>query len=596
MLFFDKLFGRGMPSAIPEISDRAESDVSRGMIPEKLDAIMRAANSGDTEDQCRLCNEILEKDAEIAQAVSTRTAAVVGAGWHIEPGTQDPAAQRAADALRKELESIDGGNDNFDELIEWLETAILPGFAVAEILWRAGGSIAGFHPIEQQYFSFTDGFDPLLITSDRPEGIAIPRERIVCHRFRAHGTDAARGGLIRPLAWMYCFANLNEKNLLSFVERYGMPFLIVKADEETYKKERNNLKRLIRNFGSCGGGIFTRNVEHELLQAANTDGNVYFRLKDYYQAAVNRLVLGQTASSGDGGGLSGDNAQDKVRRDILKSDCRRIMRTVGAQICVPWCEYNFGPEVPAPKLVMECDPPEDKLQIAQTLQALAGAGLEPDPEEMSKRFGFTLRKREMAAPAGQFGQVGQSETPAEDPDVAHNLNLKQKYDAMGVAIRAGLLTATPEIEAQTRSELGLPAMTPEVRKAWDATGGIRQPITLKSAEAEAVTDALNVDEQAKPDASAMAAELAETPDKSDKKKDEPTLADALNEWLGPLAVNPDDLEWDGLSDAEVRARLRHIQEKAQAGTGHSKVMENLMQKEMESKYGSQDDGQRPGDA
>ena len=126
--------------------------------------------------------------------------------------------------------------------------------------------------------------------------------------------------------------------------------------------------------------------------------------------------------------------------------------------------------------------------------------------------------------------------------------LKQKYDAMGVAIRAGLLTATPEIEAQTRAELGLPEMSPEVRKAWEATGGIRQPITLKSAEADAVNDALNIDDNDKKDA-VMGAE------KPPAQSLGTELHDALTEWLQPLVDELDVLVAGDLSEDEFKRRL-----------------------------------------
>ena len=409
MKFISWLWNRGKPSFVPETSDRETTDVSRALTPQKVDAIMRAANGGDIRDQCRLAAELLEHNIEIAQAVSTRVNAVLGLHWSFEPGDDTPAAKQAAEQLTREIKAIDGidGADNFDELLEDMMGALLPGFSVSEILWDEGGHIAGFNLIEQQHFSLTDGYMPKLITSQHPQGLSIPREAVIYHRFRFHGKDPARGGLIRPLAWFHCFGNGTEKNLLAFMERYGMPFLVVRVDESTWQKERHNIKDLIRNFGSSGGGLFSKGTEQELLQAANSDGNIYFRMKEYLSSAVNQLILGQTASSGDGGGLSKDGAQDKVRRDILESDCRRLQRTINSQLCVPWTRFNFGSGVSAPRFVIDCAAPEDKLATAQMLQSLSGAGLDADPEEMSERFSMKLTRRETPAQPG-FG-IGMSD-------------------------------------------------------------------------------------------------------------------------------------------------------------------------------------------
>jgi len=402
MNFLSWLWNRGKPAFVPETSDREMADVSRGLSPEKVDAIMRAANGGDVRDQCRLAAELLEHNVEIAQAVSTRVNAVLGLHWGFEPGDDSPAAKSAADALSEEIRTINAECDNFDELLEDLMGALLPGFAISEILWQDGGHIAGFNHIEQRHFTFTDGYLPKIVTKQHPRGLLIPPEGVIYHQFRFHGKDPARGGLIRPLAWLHCFNNGTEKNLLAFMERYGMPFLVVRVDETTWQKERHNIKDLIRNFGSSGGGLFSKGTEQELLQAANSDGNIYFRMKEYLAGAVNQLILGQTASSGDGGGLSKDGAQDKVRRDILESDCRRLERTVNAQLCVPWTRFNYGPAVPPPRFVIDCAAPEDKLAVAQMVNTLAQAGFKADPQELSERFGMKLHYEAPAAPSAGF--------------------------------------------------------------------------------------------------------------------------------------------------------------------------------------------------
>lgn len=422
MLFFEKWFGRGKPAAVPELADRAQIEVTRGLIPEKLDRIMRAANSGDTRDQSRLCRELLEHNADIAQAVRTRIDAVVGTPWTLTPGDDSPQAKVAAELLKKQLEAIDGEADNFEEMLEDLMGALLPGFAVSEILWLPGGGIAGFNSIEQHHFSLTESFFPRLVTSDRPRGIAIPRNRILYHRFRMHGKDPARGGLIRPLAWLHCFGNLNEKNLLAFAERYGMPFLAAKVDENAFNKERNTIKRLIRNFGSAGGGLFTRNVELQLLQAASGDGNIYFRLKEALANSINQLVLGQVASSGDSSGLSGGDAQSKVRQDILEGDCRRLTRTINAQLCVPWAHYNFGGGIAAPRFSLECAAPEDLEKLSRVIQGLSAAGFVPEAAELTKRFGMKLTYSPPAqpVPGGSFGFSDRS-VPASEGELADAL-------------------------------------------------------------------------------------------------------------------------------------------------------------------------------
>lgn len=132
------------------------------------------------------------------------------------------------------------------------------------------------------------------------------------------------------------------------------------------------------------------------LLECSTTGDVYFRLLEYLDAAVNKVILGQTASSGDSSGLSKGDAQSKVRQDILEGDCQTLQRVIDAQLIKPWMAYNYGETVPVPHLVIECAAPEDEVSKASVLKTLYEAGFEADAEEVSEAFGWKLKKRETA--------------------------------------------------------------------------------------------------------------------------------------------------------------------------------------------------------
>ena len=226
----------------------------------------------------------------------------------------------------------------------------------------------------------------------------------------------------------------------------------------------------------------------------------------------------------------------------------------------PWTDYNFGPSVASPQLVINCAAPEDSEKNANTLKTLYEAGFEADEQEVSERFGWSLvRRPHPADQAGNALPAGNSDADAEN---TKTLNLKQKYDAMGVAIRAGLLTATPEIEEQTRAELGLPPMTKEVKKAWEATGGIRQPITLKSTEEAAVSEALDVDDKA-----ASARPLSMGAEKSDP--------DPLEQWLEPIRRELAALTGENIGEDEFKKRLTDLA--SGAGFGDSEDFEQVLE-------------------
>ena len=518
--------------------------------PDQLGSIISAANSGDIESLCIAAREIMERNWDVIAALEQRADALAGSSWSILPGDDSPIAKEAAEKFEAELKKAGsmGEGCTFYDLVSSMTDAVIQPFTAAEILWGEGGSLRGFRPIDPWHFTLRESVVPRLVTEDCPLGMPPEPARFVFHQFRPK-SDPARQGKIRVLAWLHVFQNWPIKDLFSFIERFGMPFIVAKVDQNTWDTERAVLHNLIRSFGPNGGGVFTKATEVQLLNASNTGGdNVYFRVLEFTRAAIYTLLVGQLASSSDSSGMSNGDAQTKVRQDILEADARAVQATVYAQIIAPWMRFHYPPGTPMPEIQFDVKPPEDQAGFASIVATLANAGYKADPAELSMRFGLNLTYEPPQTPMG-FG--GLSSVPTFEHEDASTLNLKQKYDAMGVAIRAGLLTATPEIESQTRSELGLPGMSPEAKAAWAATGGIRQPITLKSAEDD------------KKDAVSMSAE-----------KTVERLGHALVEWFQPLADELDALIAGNLPEEEFKRRLA---EAASGKFGSSEAFEKFLE-------------------
>lgn len=379
-----------------EQSDRSRYRQAGEYAPANVSRLLDAANEGDIEQLAVAAREIQERNWEIILAMQVRKCALTGLEWTAAPGDERESSRSAAKHFEEELRACgaDGAYGSFHCLLETLMDAVVSPLAAAEIVWGPGGKVEGFRPVGAWHFTYRDSLEPRLVTAEHPEGEALPPAKFIVHH-RGGGDDPARAGLIRTLIWLHVFQNYPMKDLVSFVERYGMPFIVAKVDRNTWDNERNVLRKLIRSFGPGGGGVFTKSTELELLQSASGGGDVYFKLLDYASRAITKTILGQLASTSNSSGLSGGDAQTKVRRDLLESDARALESAIRNQLAVPWTRFNYGESAAAPKLRFQTEPKLDNDAFSVMLSRLNDAGYEAeDLDAVSARFGLKLRKRQ----------------------------------------------------------------------------------------------------------------------------------------------------------------------------------------------------------
>ena len=100
-------------------------------------------------------------------------------------------------------------------------------------------------------------------------------------------------------------------------------------------------------------------------------------------------------------------------------------------------------------------------------------------------YGVVIDAREMSMltpneqpDAAQAAPEGGSESDPNTDEKLRFESLKAKFDAYGVAVRAGAITPAEDDEIQFRKEAALPTMSPAVKGAWKEDKGFRRPITL----------------------------------------------------------------------------------------------------------------------
>ena len=200
-------------------TDRYQIDVSLDLKPLEVQNIFSSANGGNTKRQSKLANELTEKDPAISQAWNVRVASIAGCQWEVV-GNQ---ADFITSSLMNIQPSFDSGLVSFSKFLNFLQSAVLHGFAISQAKYINGGSVIdGFKVYSHSLFSYVDSELPYYQTPDdtkknRPIYAPCWIYHTACN---AREMEPLRAGLVRPLAYLYAFRRHVLIEYLRGIEKY----------------------------------------------------------------------------------------------------------------------------------------------------------------------------------------------------------------------------------------------------------------------------------------------------------------------------------------------------------------------------------------
>ena len=223
--------------AVAQIQDKYSSYPSNGLTPQRLANIFKEADAGDIMRQAELFEEMEEKDPHLFSQLQTRKNAVTGLDYEVIPfDSDDERDKEIAEFIESELNSI----ESFEDVMLDLLDAVGKGIAVSEIMWGFEAGRTTVNDIRcrhQKRFFWDDEDDFKVRTQDAPEGILLPENKFIVHRYKARSGHPARAGVLRVVAWCYLFKNYDLKDWVSFCEVFGMPLRLGKYAQDVYKRQ-----------------------------------------------------------------------------------------------------------------------------------------------------------------------------------------------------------------------------------------------------------------------------------------------------------------------------------------------------------------------
>lgn len=396
--------------AAAQVTDKYSEYPSDGLTPVRLAEIFKEADAGDVLRQAELFEEMEEKDPHLFSQLQTRKNAVTGLDYEVIPfDSDDPRDKEIAEFVEAQL----GGIKGFEDIMLDLLDAIGKGFAVSEIMWSydEGHVVVDDIRSRHQKRFFWDSVDDSfkVRTQEAPEGIELPKNKFIVHKYKARSGHPSRAGVLRVVAWMYLFKNYTLKDWVAFCEVFGMPLRLGKYQPGASEDDKRALMQALVAIGADAAGIFPDGTAIEFVNTEKTSStDLYERLARYCDEQVSKAILGQTLTSDSGGGsYAQSKTHNDVRHDLTVADCKAIAATLRRDLIRPLVLYNFGEDKRIPYLRFDAEESEDLTQTATVIGTLIReAGLKVPTSYIYKKFSIPKPEgdEEVATPPGQTAQ------------------------------------------------------------------------------------------------------------------------------------------------------------------------------------------------
>ena len=356
---------------VARVQDKYSEYPSNGLTPVRLAEIFREADTGDVMRQMELFEEMEEKDAHLFSQMQTRKLAVTGLDWEVQPFSPDDERDKAiAEWIKDQLLGI----ENLDDILTDLLDAIGKGVSIMEIIWGVDSDdfdvIEDIRYVHQKKLVWDWETDDMLVCTEQfPNGIHLPKNKFVVHRYKAKSGHPSRAGIMRIVSWMYLFKNYTVKDWVSFCEVYGMPLRIGKYDPGASEADKQELLDAIVRIGSDAAGIIPETTMIEFKEAnKTTSADIYEQLARYCDEQISKAILGQTLTSDSGGGsYAQSKTHNEVRHDLTAADAKALAVTIRRDIIRPLVELKDDSEALTPEQIQLDDMTDLSNQLAARL-------------------------------------------------------------------------------------------------------------------------------------------------------------------------------------------------------------------------------------
>lgn len=388
-----------------EVATTADGrDITRGFVDSlpllpPLDRVLQQRGGGDY----RVYEELL-RDDQVAACFMQLRLAVVGSEWQVHPGGERRIDKRAAEDLQAQLKELD-----WDRVTDRMLYGLFYGYAVAEAIYARDGNrikLADIIPRKARRFGFSPRGELRLRTTSAPLGEPVPDKKFWHFAYGGDSGDEPYGlGLAHALYWPVFFKRAGIKFWMIFLEKFGAPTAKGEFPANATEAEKQKLLAALSAINTDSGVIVPEGMKIDLLEAARSGTADYTELVKRMDAAIAKVILGQSATTeGTPGKLGNEDTQNDVRQEVTKAAADLVCSSFNRTVAQWLTEWNY-PGAMRPNVWRQTEPDEDLNQRAERDSKVSGMGFRPTLETINETYPGEWEEKPApsARPAGGTG-------------------------------------------------------------------------------------------------------------------------------------------------------------------------------------------------
>ena len=353
-----------------------------GLTPQKLHQLLTNAEQGNLQAQADLFCDIEERDGHVFSEMDKRKKGVNGLAWNVRPPKKASAQEKKiAEEVREWIDDI----KNFEMFLFNAMDAVGHGYSCQQIHWQQLGYLwlpAKFEHVVPRNFMTPYGEPNCLRLNDGSvEGAEFWDFGWFNHLHQAKSGYISRAGLYRVLSWPFLFKNYSVRDVMEFLEIYGLPIRIGKYPSGATNEEKMTLQRAVMMIGRNAGGIIPQGMAIDFESAADGDTSNHMNMIKYLEQIQSKVIVGGTLIS-QADGKSSTNAQSKTHeiqfQTLIKSDAKQLARSISDNLIDYMMRLNY-PNIEKdryPEFHFDTSDTEDMEVFSASLDKLVRVGMQ----------------------------------------------------------------------------------------------------------------------------------------------------------------------------------------------------------------------------